>query len=314
VVRRREENNSGMADSSSSHQTLSFLRRRLAEAGIRPRTKLGQNFLIDLNLVEFLARAAELGPDDVVLEVGTGTGSLTALIAPRVAAVVTVEIDQTLSQLAGEHLLEFSNVTLLEADALAGKHRFNPAVARAVYDRLDAGPGRRFKLVANLPYSAATPVIGNLLALDRPPQSMTVTLQKELADRLAASPGAKDYGALSVWVQGQCRVELVRVLPPAVFWPRPQVTSAIVRIDFDPVLRARIADLAFFHQFVRRLFLHRRKFLRSQLAGALGDRADKRAADRILAQAGIVPSCRAEELDVPTMIALCKTAAAEAGH
>jgi 16S rRNA (adenine1518-N6/adenine1519-N6)-dimethyltransferase len=287
-------------------QTLSFLMRRFTEAGIRPRTQLGQNFLIDLNLVELLARSAELAPNDVVLEIGTGTGSLTSLMAPQVAAVVTVEVDPQMFQLAAEELHGQPNVRMLKLDALAGKHRFHPAVLEAVQQELAAGEGRRFKLVANLPYNVATPIVTNLLALDRPPCSMTVTIQKELADRLVARPSTKDYGALSVWVQAQCVVRIVRVMPPAVFWPRPKISSAIVQLTLDEPLRLRISDRAFFHNFVRSLFLHRRKFLRSQLLSAAQDRLDKPGVDRVLAAVGLRADQRAEELGVDTLLALAE--------
>jgi 16S rRNA (adenine1518-N6/adenine1519-N6)-dimethyltransferase len=133
---------------------------------------------------------------------------------------------------------------------------------------------------------------------------MTVTVQKELADRIVAHPCSKDYGALGVWVQSQCRVELVRTLPPSVFWPRPKVTSAIVHLEVDGQLRGRISDLAFFHDFVRALFLHRRKFLRSALAAAVKDQLDKPAVDQILQQAGFQPDCRAEQLEWPAILRL----------
>jgi 16S rRNA (adenine1518-N6/adenine1519-N6)-dimethyltransferase len=157
----------------------------------------------------------------------------------------------------------------------------------------------------------ATPVLGNLLALDRPPDSMTVTIQKELADRIAAGPATKDYGALSVWIQSQCRVEIVRVIPPSAFWPRPKVHSAIVQITLDPERRRRIPDRTFFHEFVRAMFFHRRKFLRSELLSALKRQLDKPAVDRILAEIGVDGTVRAEELPVPTMLALCERIRAE---
>jgi 16S rRNA (adenine1518-N6/adenine1519-N6)-dimethyltransferase len=292
------------------NQTLSFLLRRFQEAGIRPRTRLGQNFLIDMNLQRVLLKTALLGPEDVVLEIGTGTGALTALMAREAAAVVTVELDRQLFQLAGEELFELGNVTMLQADALENKNRLNPDVLQAVAAQLAAGPARRFKLVANLPYQVATPILSNLLALERPPESMTCTVQKEVAERIIARPGTKDYGALAVWVQSQCRAELVRVLAPSVFWPRPKVSSAFLHLTLEPKRREAIPDVAFFHDFVRAVFLHRRKLLRGEIHAALGRQATKPDADRLLAGLGLSATARAEELDPEQLLALCRAVGA----
>ncbi len=285
-------------------QTLSFLQRRFREAGIRPHTKRGQNFLIDLNLLRVLFESAAVDRNDVVLEVGTGTGSLTAMLARAAAAVVTVEIDPAMFELAAEELHRLDNVVMLRADALRNKNRLNPAVIEAVRGQLAAGPGRRWKLVANLPYHIATPVLGNLLGEDQPPRTMTVTIQKELAQRITARPGSKVYGALSVWVQAQARAEVLRTLPPEVFWPRPKVASAFLQIVLDDTLRGRIADRKLFHDFVRDMFLHRRKFLRSELLTAVKGRLDKPQVDALLARLGLDGSARAEQLDVESFLAL----------
>src|SRR5215475_4101843 len=165
-------------------QTKTFLLERFREMGIRPATRHGQNFLIDLNLVELIVEAADLTSDDVVLEVGTGTGSLTAMMAERAAAVVTVEIDGHLFELASEQLIDLPNVTMLKFDALRNKNNFDDRVMEAVGARLAEAPDRRFKLVANLPYNIATPVISNALFAPHVPQAMVVTIQKELADRM----------------------------------------------------------------------------------------------------------------------------------
>jgi 16S rRNA (adenine1518-N6/adenine1519-N6)-dimethyltransferase len=290
---------------STPRQTLSFLMRRFEEAGVRPQEKFGQNFLIDLNLLHILFEAAAVGPDDVVLEVGTGTGSLTALVAEKAAAVVTVEVDPRMFQLAAEELHRFDNIVMLKLDALKNKNRISPAVFDAVRPLLAAAPGRQWKLVANLPYSIATPILGNLLAEESPPRTMTVTIQKELAERITAKPGDKDYGALSLWVQSQCRVEILRILPPAAFWPRPKVSSAFIQLTVDDELRGRIADREFFHDFLRGIFLHRRKFLRSQLLNAAKGRLDKPQVDAMLDKLNLPASARAEQLDVDTMLTLC---------
>jgi len=290
----------------SPRQTLSFLQRRFAEAGIRPNVKRGQNFLIDLNLLDVLFEAAAVGPDDVVLEVGTGTGSLTAKLAQRAAAVVTVEVDPKMFQLAGEELYAHENVVMLRLDALKNKNRIEPAVLAAVRERLAAAPGRRFKLVANLPYGVATPLISNLLLEDSAPQSMTVTVQRELAERIAAPQGTKAYGALSVWVQSQCRAEILRFLPPEAFWPRPKVSSAFLQITLDEERRRRILDRHWFHAFVRAMFLHRRKFLRSELLTVAKGKLDKPGVAAVLEELGLSGTIRAEQLGPDDMLALAE--------
>jgi 16S rRNA (adenine1518-N6/adenine1519-N6)-dimethyltransferase len=290
----------------AARQTLSFLHKRFEETGIRPHSKHGQNFLIDLNLLEVLLEAAAVTRDDVVLEVGTGTGSLTARLAQQAAAVVTVEIDPPMFQLASEELHRCPNVVMLQADALKNKNRLNPAMLEAVHAQLAAAPGRRLKLVANLPYNIATPLISNLLAEPTPPQTMTVTIQKELAERITARPSTKDYGALSIWVQAQCRAEVVRILPPSVFWPRPKVSSAFLQVTLDESLRQRIPDRAFFHQFVRAMFLHRRKFLRSELVSVVKGRLGKPEVDALLAQLNLDGAARAESLSVDAILTLCE--------
>jgi 16S rRNA (adenine1518-N6/adenine1519-N6)-dimethyltransferase len=292
--------------SSSDRQTLSFLLKRFEETGIRPHSKFGQNFLIDLNLLDVLLEAAAVTRDDVVLEIGTGTGSLTARLAQQAAAVVTVEIDPPLFQLASEELHRFDNVVMLQVDALRNKNNINPVVLDAVRSQLAALPGRRLKLVANLPYNIATPILSNLLNETIPPQTMTATIQKELAERITAKPGSKDYGALSVWIQSQCRVEIVRILPPSAFWPRPKISSAFLQITLDESLQQRIPDRKFFHEFVRAMFFHRRKFLRSELFSVVKNRLGKTEVDAILARLNLDGADRAESLDVDTMLALCE--------
>lgn len=286
-------------------QTISYLTKRFQEVGLEPDSRHGQNFLIDLNLVQLLVRRADLCENDVVLEVGTGTGSLTAMLAEKAAAVVTVEIDSHLYQLASEALAKFDNITMLQHDALKNKNQIAPQVIDTVKQQLSEGTDRRFKLAANLPYNIATPLISNLLLTEVVPDSMTVTIQKELADRITARPSTKDYSALSVWVQSVCDVEIVRTLPPSVFWPRPRVQSAIIHLSHSPEKRARIADVEFFHTFVRSMFFHRRKFLRSVVISAFKDRLNKAVVDDVLRRMQLGADARAEQLDVAAMLTLC---------
>lgn len=295
-----------MSSGSTDNQTLSFLKQRLEQVGIRPNTRHGQNFMIDMNLQRLLLDAAELNALDVVLEVGTGTAGLTVHMARRAAAVVTVEVDRLLAQMASEELFDYPNVTLLKQDALRNKNHMDPVVFDAIKTQLAVSPDRTFKLVANLPYNVATPIISNMLSSETIPDVMVVTIQKELAERIMARPSTKDYSALSIWIQSQCRVELIRVLPPSAFWPRPKVHSAIIRIDYDPELRSRIVDIEFFHTFVRALFFHRRKFLRSVVASAFKKQIEKPEVDEILNQMGFAKDARAEQLDVETIIGLAE--------
>ena len=283
-------------------QTKSFLMNRLREIGVEPASRHGQNFLIDLNLVELIVSSAELGPRDIVLEVGTGTGSLTTLMAPHASHVVTVEIDGNLFELASEQLIDFDNVTQLGCDALKNKNRFAPEVMEAVGQALEGTPEGQFKLVANLPYNVATPILSNLLLCEHTPTMMVATIQKELADRIVAQPWSKDYGALSVWMQSQAKAEIVRIMPPKVFWPEPKVTSAIIKIEIEPERRARIPDLRYFHQFIKSLFLHRRKYFRANVVSALKRHASKDQVDSLIDQMGFSADTRTEQLDIDTLL------------
>lgn len=290
--------------SEPERQTRSHLREVFARRGLHPRHDLGQNFLIDLNLIELIVADAALGPNDVVLEVGAGTGGMTAFLAQQAGAVVSVEIDPRMYELARTATAAQPNVTLLNTDALRGKNRLAPEVLQAVEQQLKAAAERRLKLVANLPYNVATPVVANLVATDLPWERMVITIQKELGRRMAAAPRTADYSALSVWLQAQCRVSVVRVLGPTVFWPRPKVDSAVVLIEPDEAARAAINDRAFFREFVQRLFQQRRKLLRRVLVEACGRRLPKTRTDAILQELGLGEQARAEELDPSTLVTL----------
>ena len=288
----------------TERQTLSYLQKRFEVARVQPQTKFGQNFLIDLNLVEMIATTAELGPRDVVLEVGTGMGSLTTIMAAQAGHVVTVEIDHYLAPLARAEFGDLKNVTLLEQDALRNKNNLHPTVIETVQEKVAEIKGGRLKLVANLPYNVATPIISNLLNIEPWPVRMVTTIQRELAERICAKPSSKDYSALSIWMQAQCRCNIVRIMPPSVFWPRPKVESAILDIQPQKVLRDRIPDREFFHQLVRGIFTHRRKFLRSALISATKDSLTKDDVDTILAELGFEASSRAEQLSPQQLLEL----------
>ena len=302
-----------------ARQTTAYLKQLFEQVGFRIDAKRGQNFLVDLNLLDLLERSAGIRPGDVVLEVGTGTGALTERLARVAGHVVTAEVDSRLAQLARERLVDSDNVTLVEGDALASKHRFAPALLGAIDAALAAAPSGRLLLVANLPYCVATPVISNLLALPRPFDSATVTVQREMAERMTAAAGSHSYNALSVWIGAQCRAEIVRVLPPSVFWPRPKVDSAIVRLDLESDRRAAIGDLGRFHDFARDVFCHRRKLLRGVLVRmATGTQkserqksGDKEAAKRVVEQVfekmGFTATARAEDIPPDRFVHLERT-------
>ena len=295
-------------------QTQTFLRNLFARHGIAPRHRFGQNFLIDLNIHDLIVTTAEVGQGDVVLEVGPGAGALTALMAGTGAAVVAVDIDPGMAMLAGEATAMFPNVRVLHVDALKGKNRLNPVVLDNLLSGLAAAPDRRFKLVANLPYNVATPIIGNLLV--HPvirPERLVVTIQLELAQRMVAPPESKDYGALSVLVQALTDVTLVRTLPPSVFWPRPNVESAIIMLVPSESKRAEVGDVAWFQSVVRRIFLHRRKNLRRVLYSLWRDRWTKEEVDEMLAGLGLTGQVRAEAMSVDEHVTLAAALRARLG-
>jgi 16S rRNA (adenine1518-N6/adenine1519-N6)-dimethyltransferase len=286
-------------------QTQSYLRSLFAQRGISPRRQWGQNFLIDLNIHELIVKSAEVGPGDVILEIGSGTGALTSLMAARGAAVVAVDVDPLMVKLTTEAVAGLPNVRVLHRDALEGKHTLSPEVLDSVRSGLAAGTGLRSKVVANLPYHIATPVITNLLVHPEfCPALMVVTIQRELADRMCAPPASPAYGSVSVVVQALADVSIVRTLPPTVFWPRPKVDSAIVAIRPDPDKRAEVGDVAWFHWLVRQVFLYRRKYVRHVLAGLWRDQWTKSEVDAWLESQGLSGQLRAESLNVEEFLSL----------
>jgi len=191
----------------ADRQTRTHLMRLFERHGFYPRADLGQNFLIDLNIIDFVVLEAEITRNDVILEIGAGTGGLTTSLARDSAAVISVEYDPNMYMLAKEVLSYCPNVTLINADALKNKNHLNPEVMALVEQKLAESPERQLKLIANLPYAVATPVISNLVATNLPWERMVVTIQYELAQRMTAQPKASsNYGALSIWLQAQCQL------------------------------------------------------------------------------------------------------------
>lgn len=277
------------------------LRALVEAAGVRPSRASGQNFLIDDNLAVAIARDGagdEAARDDVVLEIGTGPAVLTEHLVPLAGHVVTVELDPRLAALSRERLAGATNLTLVEADALANKNQLNPVVLDALAQRLAARP--RLRVVANLPYAVATPLVVGLLAEPLPLSVMVVMVQLEAAERFAAGVGHAQYGAVSVLCGALCeRIKLLRKVPPDVFWPRPKVSSAVVRFDPRP---GRHEGFAALEAVVRALFNYRRKTLvkasrevaerepgLSWISAAVARRVDEGTLD---------PRSRPEDLDV----------------
>lgn len=294
-------------------QTRSRLMRLFNQQGYHPRHDLGQNFLIDLNLLEFVVESASLCERDVVLEVGTGTGGMTNFLAQQAGWALSVEIDPRVHSLARESTAECANVTLLNCDILKSKNQLQPAVLDELRNRLATVPEGRLKLVANLPYSVATPVISNLVASELPWELMVVTIQWELALRMQAGPHSADYSSLSVWLQSQCQVELLKRLPPTVFWPRPKVDSAIVRITPDLSRASGIGNRQFFQEFIRRIFTQRRKHLRGVLATEYRKQIPRERIEAMLLEESPDPNVRAEELSPDQLVRVATALLVELG-
>jgi 16S rRNA (adenine1518-N6/adenine1519-N6)-dimethyltransferase len=295
----------------SPRQTLSYLHRLFEAYGLEAKSKLGQNFLIDLNLLDLVVRTAELDRNDAVLEVGTGTGSLTSKLAELAGVVVTVEIDRSLQPVAKEVVGAQRNVHFIFGDALAKKNELNPDMLTAWDTAAAQAKCTRKKLVANLPYVIATPLISNLLIARDDIDRMVVMVQWEIAERMRATPNTKDYNALSVLLQSVADVEVVRKVAPSNFHPRPKVDSAIVMIKPNPAKRALVGDVTKFREFLRDLYVHRRKNLRQALSGWPTGRKEKKEIDAKLAELGIDGTLRSEALDVEQHLRLAAAFAGE---
>lgn len=317
-----------IAEAMRAVRTKSQLAKLLQYLRIRPRKSLGQNFLVDHNLLKYIVRAGEVGPRDVVLDIGCGTGLLAAHLADAAGRVIGIELDRGLFTICSRYLEGRANVTLLCGDALASKHALSPALLEAVRQALrepvmggvaqcpetqdgdiasavtrsaDAQPTQPvLRVVSNLPYSAASLIVPNLLESGLPIAVMVVTVQKEVARRMVAAPGSADYGALSLMVQAHAHAEIIRHVPPEVFWPRPKVDSCIVRIWPEAGRSSTIQNYEVFRALVRAAFAHRRKTLANSLAAA------KLVADPepLLTSCGIPPAARAQDVDLAHYILL----------
>jgi 16S rRNA (adenine1518-N6/adenine1519-N6)-dimethyltransferase len=280
-----------------SQRPWSALRARLEAQGFRPSRALGQNFLLDSNLARAIARDARVSAGDFVVEVGPGCGALSRELAALGVQLVAFEIDRRLTEIAREELAPFTNAEVVRADVLAGKHELAPEVR----ERLpSSGP---WHVVANLPYSAGTPFLALVARLECPPLSMTVLLQRELAERLAAQPGSKTWGPVGAKIALVYGVELVRRVGTELFWPKPKVESAVARFELRPN-RPAAADIQVYDRLVEALFQARRKTLLSRLADWTGDRDAARAR---LAALGLDPSARPETLGVAELLALARS-------
>ncbi|HUS45634.1 MAG TPA: 16S rRNA (adenine(1518)-N(6)/adenine(1519)-N(6))-dimethyltransferase RsmA [Phycisphaerae bacterium] len=288
--------------------TQTEIKAMLAGAGIRPDRRLGQHFLVDGNLMRLLVEEAGLGPRDTVIEVGAGIGNLTRLLLERAGWVVAIEIDPALVDIAREHLADATNFDLLRTDALKDKHHVSPALVERALVR-QASVGGALKLVSNLPYAAATPLIAELLLAGPVPARLVFTVQEEVARRLAAAPGTRDYGHVSVVAQALGKVEVLRRLAPSVFWPRPRVTSAMVRIVPSAEQRRCIADATVFRGILEGLFAHRRKRAARSLALADPAGASPREWAARLEAAGLDPKARGETYSVEEIIRLANVLA-----
>jgi 16S rRNA (adenine1518-N6/adenine1519-N6)-dimethyltransferase len=285
-------------------QTLTEISELLAARGMRPAHKLGQHFLIDLNLMRILVERAAVGPRDVVLEVGCGTGSLTQLLAERAARVIAVDIDPRMIEIAREQTSGRDNVRFVHADILRGKNRLNPQVMEPTLAAAAAPDAGRLLLVSNLPYGAGTPVIANIVSSRLPFAGLWVTVQKEVADRLAASPGNKDYGPLTVTVQAGADVEVFRKVPPSAFWPRPEVDSAMVAIVPSPAKAAQIADVEIFDALVGGVFTQRRKAMRSAVRAIRHPAAERADWAALLRDVGVDDGARPDHATIEQYLAL----------
>lgn len=221
--------------------------------------KFGQNFLIDTHVLEKIISSAGVTKEDCVLEIGPGIGTMTQYLAENARQVVAVEIDKNLIPILGETLADYDNVTIINEDILK-------VDIKAIADQYN--DGRPIKVVANLPYYITTPIIMGLFESGVPIDNITVMVQKEVADRMQEGPGSKDYGALSLAVQYYAEPEIVAIVPPNCFIPRPNVGSAVIRLTRHKEMPVQVKNAEHMFRIIRASFNQRRKTLQNGLNNA----------------------------------------------
>lgn len=251
---------------------------------------LGQNFLVDENILKKIVEAAGLSKESYVLEIGPGAGALTQYLAESAQKVIAVEIDQRLKPILEETLQGYDNVSIRFGDVL--KMDLQQVIAE------ECPPGVPVTVVANLPYYVTTPILMKLLTADVPIQTIVVMIQKEVAGRLGAVPGEKSYGSLSIAVQYVADPEIILTVPKTVFVPQPNVDSAVIRLEIRPDKKVRVADEDFFFKLVRASFAQRRKTLMNNLMNNLFSKDRKSEILLALDAAGIDPGRRGETLTI----------------
>ena len=275
------------------------VKRILASHGLRPKKRLGQNFLIDRNVLRKILDAAELDPSSLVLEIGPGLGALTREAALAAAKVVAVEVDRNLIPVLQETVGDLDNVEIVAADFL------ELDLPEFLSSRFGE---RRCIVLANLPYYITSPLITKLMDTANRIERMVIMVQEEVAQRLTAMPGSRDYGSLTVLVQYHCSVRIVAHVKRTVFYPPPEVDSAIVRLDVRQAPPVSVPDEAFFFRIVRASFGQRRKTLLRSLSGSPELGWTRQRAEEVLSGAGIDPVRRGETLSLEEFAAITRKA------
>ena len=249
--------------------------------------KFGQNFLIDAHVLDKIIAAADVGPDDCVLEIGPGIGTMTQYLAENAREVVAVEIDTNLIPILEDTLKEYDNVTVINEDILK-------LDVKALADEKNGG--KPIKVVANLPYYITTPIIMGLFESGVPVENITVMVQKEVADRMQVGPGTKDYGALSLAVQYYAEPYLVANVPPNCFMPRPKVGSAVIRLTRHKEKPVQVKDENLMFRIIRASFNQRRKTLQNGLNNSSELNVNKAQVVEALEKMGLPATIRGEKL------------------